>query len=61
VECTSWLDQEVDWDAQFDADLDDLGRPIEAAASANGLARHNRRGRRDPAAVALPPNRRTQS
>jgi AcrR family transcriptional regulator len=29
-----WLDVEVDWDAEFDADLDDLRRMIEAAVAA---------------------------
>jgi hypothetical protein len=27
-----WLEQPVDWDAEFDADLDDLQRLIETAA-----------------------------
>lgn len=56
-----WLDQQVDWEAEFNADLDDLGRLIEAAASADRPARHDQLGRPGPAAVALHANRRTQS
>jgi AcrR family transcriptional regulator len=36
-----WLDQHVDWDAEFNADLDDLGRLIEAAAGQAGPGKGN--------------------